>query len=337
MILDPTIAKIVEIMANLPDGRKKEILEIINEFAMKDEPLQAADHEEPNPQCPHCNSSKVNKHGRTKLGFRCKCKNCSKTFSPTTGTVMYRSHSSKEKWIRAVRDTIDGTAIDKTAKALKINHSTAFNMRREILSAMEPQGDMSPAILSNICELDETYVLESLKGTKIPDDYYRSPRRHGSKAQKPGLSSEQICICTGIERNGGPCVAVSVNRATPSSEEILEAFNQHLDESALVLCDGSRSYKILGKLGCLIASIHDNEGGELHNINTVNRFHLFIKEYYDVYCGVATKYLNRYANMLSIIYRNGDWSDEDILRFLKDSQNFFNSVKDVKCKDLLLI
>jgi hypothetical protein len=36
--------------------------------------------------------------------------------------------------------------------------------------------------------------LESLKGRKIPENYYRKPRKHGAKAAKPGLSNEQICV-----------------------------------------------------------------------------------------------------------------------------------------------
>jgi hypothetical protein len=50
----------------------------------------------------------------------------------------------------------------------------------------------------SVCELDETFVLESYKGSEIPLDFYRKPRNHGAKSSKRGLSSEQICICADI-------------------------------------------------------------------------------------------------------------------------------------------
>jgi transposase-like protein len=326
-VLDPSTTQ----TADLPDKIKQGNLEIINEVSKKEEAKPYAGHDEPNPPCPHCCSSTVVKHGRTKLGMRYKCKDCNKTFSSTTGTVMYRSQSRKEKWIRAVRDTIGGVAIDKTAEALGVNHSTAFNMRHKILLAMESMDGSPPSIPSNFSEIDEMYVLKSLKGTRIPEDYHRTPRHHGSKAQMQDLASEKICIRTTIGPNGEPCAAVSIERATPSPNEADEAFKPHLEGSAPITGEGCKS------VDHLAASTHGNDDDHLHDVDDAKQFHLFAKQYYESYGGLATKYLSRYANLFARIYRHRDWSDEEILRFLSDNQNFFNSVEDVKRKDLMLI
>jgi len=46
------------------------------------------------------------------------------------------------------------------------SHSTAFNYRHKILSALETLETIAPTVLSGVCELDDTYVLESSKGKK---------------------------------------------------------------------------------------------------------------------------------------------------------------------------
>lgn len=46
----------------------------------------------------------------------------------------------------------------------------------------------SPVMLQNISELDETYVLECLKGKKFDENSPRKPRKHGAKAHKNSKS-----------------------------------------------------------------------------------------------------------------------------------------------------
>lgn len=69
----------------------------------------------------------------------------------------------------------------------------------------------------------------------------RKPRRHGAKAEKRGISSEYLCICTGIQRKG-EAFAATVNRAKPSAKELLDIFEGHIADGTLILCDGLRSY-----------------------------------------------------------------------------------------------
>jgi len=102
-------------------------------------------------------------------------------------------------------------------------------MRHKILAAMESSETEKQTVMSDVKECDETFVLESLKGAKIPAGYWRNPRKHGVKAQKRGISDEYICICTGIGRESG-AVAVSVNRAKPDETELKAAFKGYLDE-----------------------------------------------------------------------------------------------------------
>lgn len=160
-------------------------------------------------------------------------------------------------------------------------------------------------VTCRVKELDETFVLESYKGKKLPTAFWRKPRNHGGTAQKPGISEEYVCICASVERNG-KAYATTVNRAKPSTEELKKALAEQLSSDTLVLCDGLQSYRSLcADAGCSMRDVNKVADDEraLYNLNCVNNFHSMIKEAMRRYRGVATKYLNRYNALFSCIYK----------------------------------
>ncbi|GFP28508.1 hypothetical protein HKBW3S33_01923, partial [Candidatus Hakubella thermalkaliphila] len=117
-------------------------------------------------------------------------------------------------------------------------------MRHKILFAVEQEEIENPTKLSGVCEADETYVLESYKGKKMPNDFWRKPRKHGAVAAKPGLSNEYVCVCAGVERDGN-AIAVAVYRAIAGKEDIDRVFGERVSESTLILSDGAKGYSVL--------------------------------------------------------------------------------------------
>jgi transposase-like protein len=261
--------------------------------------------------CPHCGSSNVTLFGSKHGKQRFRCKDCGKTYVTTTGTIMSHSHLSEEDWRQAVRDTVEGRTLRATEQELGMSHDTAFGMRHKILTALEQNEAVHSTVLGGECELDETYVLEDLKGKKIPDTYWRRPRKHGARALSRGISSEYVCIMTGIER-GGEAYAVSINVATPSKDEIKTAFHEHIAEGAHIFCDGAKGYNTLyDDRKCEVTHTHARE------INTANGFHSFIKNIHNcIYHGVATKYLNRYNALFAAVYRHWDSAFKKICALL---------------------
>ncbi|MDR1536528.1 MAG: hypothetical protein LBU32_00745 [Clostridiales bacterium] len=141
-------------------------------------------------------------------------------------------------WKQVVSDKVNGVSIDKTAENLELSHAAVFNMRHRVLYRLEQALGESPLPLSGVCEADETYVLESVKGRKILADYHRKPRKHGAVASKRGRSNEYICVRAGAAGES-KTVSLAVNRATPSKEEILEVFGARVNENTVLLCDGN--------------------------------------------------------------------------------------------------
>lgn len=239
-------------------------------------------------------------------GNKCKkqrflCKTCGRTFVSTTNTVMANSHFPAAIWKEVTKDTLNGQAIDYSAKRLGIYHQAVFNMRHKILLTLQELPEVKDICLGEVSELDETYVLDFYKGKKLDPTVGREARRHGAMAQKRGISSEYLCICTGIQRKGN-ALAATANRAKPSTGELIAIFEGHIADGAFLLCDGLRSYHALpGIAECVArdcARYTDKTTGFYH-LNTINGFHSFIKRRYNFYRGVASKYLNRYNALFS--------------------------------------
>ena len=296
------LVELIALAKEIPESYLAEAIEKLKEIKEKAD----KDAENDDKSCPHCNSVKFVRNGQKSRKQAYLCRECKKSFVATTNSAIQNSHSSTTVWKQVIRDTVDGVAINKTAENLELHHETVFNMRHKILYCIEKSLIANPTELTGVCETDETYVLESVKGRKIPDDYHRKPRKHGAVASKPGISNEYVCVCTSVT-GAGKNVAISVNRATASSQEILDVFGGRVSESTVVLCDGARSYNVLDEK-CTVATTK--------RINKVNGFHSFIKEKLDAARGVATIYLNRYNALFSKIYAADKSVVDDIFRLM---------------------
>ena len=58
--------------------------------------------------------------------------------------------------------------------------------------------------VDGIVEMDETFVAESFKGNHKKSGFKmpRPTRKRGKRVKKCGISNEQVCIATAIDRSG---------------------------------------------------------------------------------------------------------------------------------------
>jgi transposase-like protein len=321
------MGKLVEIIALAKEIPESHLTEALEELKKIKEKSYAERETDSDTTCPQCGSVKIVKNGRKSKKQAYLCKDCGKSFVSTSKSAIEHSHSSATVWKQVISDTVNGVSIDRTAENLALSHPTVFNMRHKILYAVERSLIENPVALSGVCETDETFVLESVKGRKIAEDYHRKPRKHGAVASKRGISDEYICICTSVTGTGKN-VSLALNRATPSKQEILEAFGERVDETTVVLCDGNKSYNVLEDK-CTVATTK--------RINKVNGFHSFIKEKLNAAHGVATIYLNRYNALFAKIYAADNSVVDDIYALMTAQTGSFYSISHTKSADLLLI
>jgi len=330
--MENKIEKLISLVHTLSEKCVEEAIAAVEKIIEEN-----TEKEEKKPKCPECGSEEVSKNGKKEKKQRYICRQCGKSYGKTTGTVMYNSQCGEAAWKAVITDTIKGISIEATAGKLELTHNVVFDMRHKILFAAEEHDKAEAAILSGICELDDTYVLESYKGTKLPSDYWRKPRRHGAKAEKPGISNEYISISTGVQRDG-KAIGSAVSRATPTTEDVKTMFDSRIDKMSVVLCDGAKSYGVLrDEIGCEVVNVKA-EDASFFNINSVNSLHAFIKEKYVKYRGVATKYLNRYIALFTKLFK----ADDDIVDQIYSILTSYNSVNyhtnhQVKSGNLFLI
>lgn len=329
--MENRIAKLNRLIKKLPEDRIEEVINVVEGIINEDDALDV-------PDCPHCGAGAglhVVRYGRNGEKQRFRCNKCGRYFSRATKSAAEASRCGEAACKQAIRDTLEGVPLDRTAESISVTHATAFNMRHKILSLIESAEMLEPSMLSGVCEMDDTYVLESVKGTKIPEDYHRGPRRHGAKASKRGISGEQVSIMAGVSR-GGAIFTRTANRATPSKENISEIFGGHIGKSTLVLCDGAKGFTALSD----VAEVSNvkNEDGSFYHINNANGYHSFIKGRQNgTYHGVATKYQNRYNAMYSLAYGSDIEDRTEVIygMLTQQSGNFKMRVSELKTQEIL--
>lgn len=114
-------------------------------------------------KCPYCNSSSYYRHGKYKFTYRYKCRYCNKTFIPSTGTSIH--HLKKKKVFLEYAEILknDGVlTLRKLSKRLGIAHLTSFDWRHKILASVS-YNDKS---LGEEALCKDVWFLYNLKGRK---------------------------------------------------------------------------------------------------------------------------------------------------------------------------
>src|SRR5699024_4243101 len=118
-----------------------------------------------------------------------------------------------DKWLAYLQCLIESATVRKAAARVAVAKSTSFRWRHRFIAAVrhEPRPQ-----LSGIVEADETYHLESQKGSRNLD---RPPRKRGGKARRRGISAELDCILVARDRNRQTCDFVT-GRGPVTAEQL---------------------------------------------------------------------------------------------------------------------
>lgn len=247
--------------------------------------------------CLHCGSTSVIKHGKKNDVQRFRCKDCTKTFNDLTLTPMANSHLELSTWLEYSKCMIIGLSIRKSAEHCKVSVKTSFYMRHRLLDAvMNFQGIGE---VSGIVEMDETFLPESFKGNHKKSGFKmpRDARKRGKQVKKRGISNEQVCIATAIDRKNN-IIFEMVTKGRIGTVDLERLFKDRLDPKSLICTDSHPSYnKFIKKYASehiKIASGKHKNG--VYHIAHVNSIHSKFKKWIARFNGVATKYLTNYLH-----------------------------------------
>ena len=124
----------------------------------------------------------------------------------------------------------------------------------------------------------------------------REPKKRGTKAQKPGLSKEQIPVLIARDRSGGHIDGVLPDRSKDSISAVLKG---KISKDILLCMDEDAATIAFAKdEGIAIETITASKGehvveGVIHVQNT-NAYTSRLKRWMRPFNGVATKYLPNY-------------------------------------------
>ena len=285
--------------------------------------------------CPKCGSEnpRWTRGGRANSGNQMLvCHSCNRRTVDDYGQLTYYSQQDRSKWDQLIRDTFQQVPVHTTAENLGISTYTVWRMRMKLLHALESIA--SESVVSDEVEMDEKYLLNSHKGEKREDV---KPRHRGEKASKRGLSDEQVCLLTAVQREGD-AVLKATNIAAPKAEDIAK-IEPNFAGHSFVWIDGKTAYqRILTQKNCEFRVLGDHKSyTSIDHLNNVNSFHSKIDEWNRGYRGVATKYINRYAALLVTVRKyTGLHADEVLLKvkaMLNGISDFFR-ICDMKTTDL---
>ncbi|WP_312510890.1 IS1595 family transposase [Massilia sp.] len=245
-------------------------------------------------RCPRCNSEHWHRHGRANDLQRFRCRACGRTFNDLTGTPLARLRL-KGKWLDYLSVLLDSLTVRAAARRVGVHRNTAFRWRHRFLERVK---DDRPAQLSGIVEADETFLLESQKGSRKLD---RMPRRRGGKAALRGISHHLDCILVARDRNGNTIDAVT-GRGALKASQLVRHLLPKLDAQALLVTDANAAYRrFVREYGIAHQAVNLQAGarvrasarGAIH-VQNVNAYHRRFKEWLARFHGVASCRLPNY-------------------------------------------
>jgi hypothetical protein len=194
-----------------------------------------------------------------------------------------------------------GLPLRRTADECDVSLSTAFRWRHRFLKAASLD---KPDKLYGIAEADETYFLESFKGShSLP----RPSRRRGGKARKRGLSGEQVPVLIARDRHGHTLDAILPDQSKDSVKQILKGA---LAADNILCIDGGgalrgfvKDFNIPYRIISPKRKVH--KMNPIFHIQNVNGYHSRLKSWMTRFNGVATKYLGSYLGWRRVYEHQG--------------------------------
>jgi transposase-like protein len=253
-----------------------------------------------NPVCPRCQSENVKRWGRANDLQRFRCFSCGRTFNPLTGTPLANLRK-KDQWLTMAGALKQGIPLRRTADECDVSLTTAFRWRHRFLEAASLD---KPDKLDGIAEADETYFLESFKGSRsLP----RPPRRRGGKAAKRGLSKEQVPVLVARDRHGHTLDAILPDQSKASVKQVLKGA---LTADNILCIDGGSAlrgfvndhnipYRVISPK----RKVH--KLNPIFHIQNVNAYHSRLKSWMMRFNGVATKHLGSYLGWRRVCEHQG--------------------------------
>ena len=291
----PKFAKLFAQLPLLNQPQRRQVLAALHPAAGLDRIVALIDEiRSGTRRCPECACERCHRHGQANDLQRFRCCACGRTFNDLTGTPLARLRV-KGKWLDYLDTVLDSRTVRSAAERVGVHRNTAFRWRHRFLDRVK---DDRPATLGGIVEADETFLLESQKGSRKLD---RPPRKRGGKAGLRGISHHLDCILVARDRTGQTIDAVT-GRGALKASQLTKHLLPRLAPQALLVTDANAAYPAFARAhGVAHQAVNLSAGervrtsteGAIH-IQNVNAYHRRFKEWLARFHGVASRRLPNY-------------------------------------------
>jgi transposase-like protein len=247
--------------------------------------------------CPRCGCARTHRCGQASGLQRFRCLGCGRSHNALTGTPLARLRK-KERWLSYLQTVLESRTVRDAALIVGVHRTTSFRWRhRFVPGAMRDR----PQTLSAIVEADETYRLESQKGSR---KLTRPPRRRGGVAARRGINREHDCLLVARDRSG-QTLDFHTGRGQVTVAQLHRCLKPVLSPDVLLISDGAMSYRHFAvQAGITHEAVTVRAGvrsrGAIH-IQNVNSWHSRFKSWLVRFRGVASRYLINYSGWQRIL------------------------------------
>jgi transposase-like protein len=260
--------------------------------------------------CPRCRCVRLHRDGRVDGLQRYRCADCARSFNALTGTPLARLRH-RTKWLPYLDCMLQSGTVRRAAALAGIHRNTSFRWRHRFLTLAKDDRHWP---LGGVTEADETYLLESQKGSRQLD---RPPRRRGGSARRRGLSHEQVCILVARDRAGKTFDFVT-GRAPLTRSHLRRCLAPAIERDILLVTDGHPAYRAFAReAGIMHRAVNLSAGVRVNaalHVQNVNAYHSRFKGWLRRFHGVATRYLPNYLGWRWAIDAERISSPEMLLR-----------------------
>ncbi len=247
-------------------------------------------HGRQHPGCPHCHCEQVYRHGYAAGLQRYRCRGCRRTYNALTNTPL-ACLRLREKWLPYLECMLDSRTVRKSAGTVGIHRNTSFRWRHRFLAGARQR---RPAQLQGIVEADETFILESQKGSR---NLTRPARRRGGNARTRGITKQHDCILVARDRAGKTLDWVT-GRGPVSAQQVERCLRPVLAADAVLVTDGAIAYRSFSSTaGIAHKPLNQRAGMRVdgpYHLQGVNGYHSRFKGWLARFRGVASRYLPNY-------------------------------------------
>ncbi|WP_130812449.1 IS1595 family transposase [Olsenella sp. Marseille-P4559] len=249
-------------------------------------------------RCPRCGSADLARKGHGRDGSqRWRCGSCGRTFSARTGSVLAASKLPAATWADYVEGTLAGESLRALARRCGVCPGTSWFMRMRLLEVMGAALQPFRCGPTVSCQVDGTYVNESLSGSRARSarGMPRRAHRNGQGVRRRGVSRDKVCVVCAANDVGDGFAAVC-GRGRPTDAGLRGSLAGIVDGSWVSTDDHTSYARVLPRLG--VAEHVPTASGAAGNgeLGLVNAMHQWLKIFLEPFHGVSTRWLQRYLD-----------------------------------------